>query len=1144
MASESNIHGSRFVLFNQSSQFIIKDTTINVIGGDQYTHSNAIVGNTKGTEWITAPDPLENFRIAYPKIVENTGTWLLEDKSFQNWKTNGSLLWLQGKAGTGKTFLCTNIIDNFRKGANPVVFYYFDTRDQAKVNYDGFVSSILCQVAGRANNEHAKAKLLTLYNSSQEGNFLVAEAKRAILSDLIKTIDTTVYIVIDGVDECEEQKKVMDLVGDLSKLNNCFVLLASRPHLSMATSSIATGQRIMISLDDKSGVNADIERYVDVKVEESGFSEELKAEIKTALVNSGNGQIRWVDCQWTVIKEIVMPDDIREALQSLPSTLEETYAKLLEQSKSKAHVKKLLQWLIYAFRALRIEEVEDILAVNLNKETYSIGNKLPNLETQLHKLISSTLVVVTKIEKGSWNTSTEVQLAHPSVKEYLLSEAVIQSASGYFQMNSALAHEVIGQTCIVYLLCCGKVVIDVEKFALASYAAQYWFLHFNQTEESQAILNLSIRLLNITEPTYQHWLTLYTPDTLNKKPDPEYIPQPLYYASFLGLKNVVLYMLEHNDVKNTLGYLEIVRALIENGDDVSAQGEYYGNALQAASYAGHLEVVKVLLEKRADFNVHSGYYGNALQAASHGGQLDLVKVLLENRADANAQGGSYGNAIQAASDRGHLEVVKVLLENRADVNAQGGLYGNALQAASLGGHLEVIKVLLERRAAVNAQGGVYGNSLQAASYGGHLEVVKVLLDNSADVNAQGGYYGNALQAASNGGHLEVVKILLESKADTNAQGGYYGSALQAASNGGYLEVVKVLFESKADVNEQRKYYGNVLQAASTFGHLWTVSALLENGHDVNAQGGYYGNPLQAASTFGHLEIVRTCLAYRADVNAEGGYYGNALQAASNGGHLEVILELLENGGDVNAQGGHYGNALQAASAIGHLEIVRICLAYGADVNAQGGYYGNALQAASNGGYLEVVLELLQTGGDVNAQGGYYGNALQAASNGGHWEVILELLETGGDVNAQGGHYGNALQAASIFGRLEIVRTYLAYGADVNVEGGYYGNALQAASNRGHLEVILELLENGGDVNAQGGHYGNALQAASYAGHLEVVKALLEHQADVNAQGGYHGNTLQAANLGGHLEVVKVLLENGADDVDDESMEIYYSCDEF
>ena len=73
-------------------------------------------------DWIKAPNPFDNFNMAYNKMIEGTGTWLLEDEVFNDWKQNGQVLWLKGKgmavlsanhlifmkissAGSGKTFL-------------------------------------------------------------------------------------------------------------------------------------------------------------------------------------------------------------------------------------------------------------------------------------------------------------------------------------------------------------------------------------------------------------------------------------------------------------------------------------------------------------------------------------------------------------------------------------------------------------------------------------------------------------------------------------------------------------------------------------------------------------------------------------------------------------------------------------------------------------------------------------------------------------------------------------------------------------------------------------------------------------------------------------------------------------------------------
>ena len=65
---------------------------------------------------------------------------------------------------------------------------------------------------------------------------------------------------------------------------------------------------------------------------------------------------------------------------------------------------------------------------------------------------------------------------------------------------------------------------------------------------------------------------------------------------------------------------------------INAQGGYYGNTLQAASWGGHNQVMQVLLDKGADVNAQGGYYGNALQAASHRGHEKVVQMLLEKGA--------------------------------------------------------------------------------------------------------------------------------------------------------------------------------------------------------------------------------------------------------------------------------------------------------------------------------------------------------------------------------------------------------------------------------------------------------------------------------------------------------------------------------
>jgi hypothetical protein len=72
-------------------------------------------------------------------------------------------------------------------------------------------------------------------------------------------------------------------------------------------------------------------------------------------------------CQLDVLEKCLKPDALHRALKSLPKTLGNTYARILcdidEEYSQDAF--KILQWLAYSARPLRIEEVTEVIAVNI-----------------------------------------------------------------------------------------------------------------------------------------------------------------------------------------------------------------------------------------------------------------------------------------------------------------------------------------------------------------------------------------------------------------------------------------------------------------------------------------------------------------------------------------------------------------------------------------------------------------------------------------------------------------------------------------------------------------------------------------------------------------------------------------------------------
>ncbi|KAL5328216.1 hypothetical protein ACEPPN_001712 [Leptodophora sp. 'Broadleaf-Isolate-01'] len=1097
--------------------------------------------------WLSSPDPSTNHNAACKLRQATTGEWFLKSDEFEKWKmTSRSFLWLYGIPGCGKSVLCSTALEEVKSQYKSnytveiptvaIAYFYFDFNDSEKQRHDKFTHSLIEQLAWQSAK--ALAYLESLFSHCQDGKGQpTQDALEVALQQMLNEFGET-FIILDALDECKEREELLLLLKNLTSwgAGNLHVLATSRRErdIEEALEPLVTSEICLQSAI----VDNDIRTYLSERLQNDSrlkrWPANVRGEIKDTLIEGAQGMFRWVVCQLEVLRKCLKVDALRKALKSLPKTLDETYARILlsinEDYRQDAF--RILQWLVYSARPLRIEEMVEVIAIDTEQSRFNPENRLPDprdLLTICSSLVT-TISVTAEGNDGASNETTELRLAHFSVKEYLISDRIRTGTAFQYDIQSR-GEEEIAQSCLTYLLQFQRGVLtsgNLNTFPLALYAARHWCRHFRATKDSDQASKLVMQLFQ--GEAFQNWIRLYNLDGLQRKTIIkryfDRISSPLYYASLEGL-------------------FELVSLLLEKGADVNAQGGSYGNALQAALSRGHEATTALLLEKGADVNAQGGFYGNALQAASARGHEATTALLLEKGANVNAQGGFYGNALQAASASSHEAIAALLIEKGADVNTQGGVYGNALQAASGEGHEAIAALLIEKGANVNAQGRYHDNALQVASGKGHEAIAALLIEKGANVNAQGRYHDNALQVASGKGHEAIAVLLIEKGANVNAQGRYHDNALQVASAGGHEVIVALLIEKGADVNAQGGEYSNALQAASFRGRAAIAVLLLEKGADVNAQGGEYGNALQAASARGHEAIAALLIEKGADVNAQAGYHGNALQAASLGGHEAIAALLIEKGANVNAQGGYHGNALQAASAGGHEAIAyhgnalqaaslggheaiaALLIEKGANVNAQGGYHGNALQAASARGHEAIVVLLIEKGADVNTQSKRYGNALQKASLGGHEAIAALLIEKGADVNAQGGEYGNALQAASFRGRAAIAVLLLEKGADVNAQGGEYGNALQAAAVQGHEAIAALLLKEGADVNAQGGYYGNALQAASARGHEAIAALLIEKGADVNAQGGRYGNALQAASVKGHEAVAALLLEKGA-----------------
>lgn len=720
---------------------------------------------------------------------------------------------------------------------------------------------------------------------------------------------------------------------------------------------------------------------------------------------------------------------MKHALKSLPRGLDATYGRILEriiEDCSRDDAFSALQWLAYAVRPLRIEEVAETIAIRPGASSLDEDDKLFEPEAILGTC--SSLVTM-------FRETRIIQLAHFSVKEYLISEKLRTSRLSCFGIQDVLAQTYIAESCLTYLLLFDREdslvvtsddVVEVTKepddpdtrrlnkrypnlvkvYPLLQYAATNWFKHATEILEGspERVKHQILTLLNPSRDCcFLNWLRVYGTcywsfhklrSFISTDPITELIesPPPLWWAVNLGL-------------------LHIVRRMLDDGADVNGFHAFDKAAVSALgdrgeSPFGHdtTEPVREILRALSDsVNIQEACvktgWRSPLDAAINQNNTKMALLLLSRGANVHWRYISYSRgrmskgrivpALTAAVRQKNQKMVGIILKAGANANGSGTGSDQPLLAACGTGRVGIVRLLLDHGADVTSVENAE-TVLCASVLGREKQITEMILARTADIDFGTDRYGSALYEAARVGSLDIVKLLLENGANPNALGGRHGSALQAAALWKHSDMVKLLLESGANPNgpDGRYWYGSALQAAAEIGSHNRVKLLLENEADPNAPGGRYGSALQAAAHSGSSDIVELLLENGSNPNALGGLFGSALLAAARKGHLEIVKFLLEHKADPNIRDKLGSSAVTYAAANGHLKMVTVLLEAGAEVNAQGGRLRNALRAAASHGHEEVVAILLDNGADIKSLNGH----LPSTYIGGYWQCPIKSQE--------------------------------------------------------------------------------------------------------------------------------------------------------
>ena len=194
-----------------------------------------------------------------------------------------------------------------------------------------------------------------------------------------------------------------------------------------------------------------------------------------------------------------VPRSMKEALMSLPASLENAYKdiviRITEKGKDAIQLAwRILSWVFYAFRPLSMDELREAIAVEPE-----------DIELEQNLMDPDDIVEICESLLVHDESSETVRFAHYSVNEFLTNCC----------MQDLLSCVHLANTCLTYLAfkTFDEPYLDkrrVQRYKFSRYAAQFWALHTKGEAENEPDIQRAVLSLLASENKKDSMLQLET----------------------------------------------------------------------------------------------------------------------------------------------------------------------------------------------------------------------------------------------------------------------------------------------------------------------------------------------------------------------------------------------------------------------------------------------------------------------------------------------------------------------------------------------------------------------------------------------------------------------------------------------------------
>ncbi|KAI1120753.1 hypothetical protein F5Y10DRAFT_117398 [Nemania abortiva] len=312
------------------------------------------------------------------------------------------LIFLKGKPGLGKTFSSIRIIDDLRSTVQPteageekpnVVYFHYSQIDRYRDSSPiASFRAISEQFIHAYRGDQLTLDSLAMIQSDEGSGQHVASTTdvRAVVDILLRQHPT--FIVIDGVDECNNPEALLEQIRDICIDHDCRVILLGRPNTPIPRqwSVYSSVNDLMVELDPSS-VTRDIACYLEDNLSRlitqgilGNSARKLEhllqltdVNLISTLANAAEGIFLWAKVLLNLLQSPALSPAARLNILQNPTklvSLDALYRRMLDMLEASSAdeqelAQKVFQWLLFSAMALNTASLHTVLAIHPGRPT-------------------------------------------------------------------------------------------------------------------------------------------------------------------------------------------------------------------------------------------------------------------------------------------------------------------------------------------------------------------------------------------------------------------------------------------------------------------------------------------------------------------------------------------------------------------------------------------------------------------------------------------------------------------------------------------------------------------------------------------------------------------------------------------------------